>query len=156
MKKTIAAIALAATIGLFGFYNADAQRGPQGWGGGPAAADCMKAQPMDAETKKTYNAFMDATVDLRKDMFSLQEQMRALRFAENPDQSAIDALADQMFDLRGQIQAKAEELGWQGGGAGYGCNFDGNGPCAGMGQGCGKGMGKGYGRHCRGPVTEQN
>ncbi|MFH1214975.1 MAG: periplasmic heavy metal sensor [Pseudomonadota bacterium] len=158
MKKTIAAIALAATIGLFGFQNADAQRGHQGWGGGPAAADCIRAgqnsQVMDAETKKIYNTFMDATYDLRKDMFSLREQMRALRFAETPDQKAIDAVADQMFDLRNQIQAKAEEVGWQGGGAGYGCNFDCDGPGAGMGAGCGKGMARGYGRHCNGPGTQ--
>lgn len=143
MKKVLAAMALAATIGLFGIQQADAQRGPMGWGGGPAGANCWKAnagqnvQVMDEETKKAYNAFMDATVDLRKEMFSKSEQMRALTFAADPDEAKIDVLAKEMFDLRTQIQEKADELGWQGGigGPGFGCG----GPGRGMGMGCGRG-----------------
>ncbi len=154
MKKAIAALALAATIGLFGFQQAEAQRGSMGWGGGPAAADCFRGgniEAMDAETKKTYNAFMEETYDLRKEMFSLREQMRALRFADSPDQQAIDEVADKMFDIRSQIQAKADELGWQGG-PGIGC--DGSGP--GNGMGCGKGMGRGCGRAAAAAATPQN
>jgi zinc resistance-associated protein len=157
MKKILAALALAATIGFFGIQQADAQRGPMGWGGGPAGANCWKAnggqpnaQAMDEETKKAYNAFMDSTVELRKDMFSKREQMRALTFADNPDQAKIDALADEMFDLRTQIQEKAAEVGWQGGIGGPG-----NG-CGGPGRGCGGGMGMGYGRGCNGPWNTPN
>ena len=155
MKKVLAALALAATIGFFGIQQADAQRGPMGWGGGPAGANCWKAnggqanaQVMDEETKKTYNAFMDATVELRKDMFSKREQMRALTFAADPDEAKIDALADEMFELRTQIQEKAAEVGWQGGmgGPGNGCG----------GPGRGMGMGMGMGRGCNGPLDTQN
>lgn len=158
MKKVLAALALAATIGFFGIQQADAQRGPMGWGGGPAGANCWKAnagqnvQVMDEETKKAYNAFMDATVDLRREMFGKREQMRALTFAETPDQAKIDALAKEMFDLRTQIQEKADELGWQGGigGPGFACGGPGCGPGKGM------GMGMGYGRGGNGPCPKWN
>ncbi|MCJ7604234.1 MAG: periplasmic heavy metal sensor, partial [Desulfobulbaceae bacterium] len=101
-------------------------------------------QVMDEETNKAYNAFMDATVDLRRDLFSKREQMRALTFAANPDVAKIDALAKEMFDLRTQIQGKADELGWQGGigGPGFG--------------GPGRGYGMGYGRGCNGPCPKWN
>jgi zinc resistance-associated protein len=152
MKRVLAAMALAATIVFFGIQQADAQHGPMGWGGGPGGANCWKAnggqqnaQAMDEETKKAYNAFMDATVDLRKEMFSKREQMRALTFAAEPDQVKIDALAREMFDLRTQIQEKATEAGWQGGFGGPGCGC--GGPGRGMGMGCGRG--------CNGPCTTQ-
>jgi len=159
MKKVLAALALVATIGLFGIQQADAQRGPMGWGGGPAGAYCWKAtggqnvQVMDEDTKKAYNAFMDATVDLRREMFSKQEQMRALTFAATPDEAKIDALAKEIFDLRTQIQTKSDELGWQGGygmggGRGYGCG--------GRGPGYGMGYGMGYGRGGCGPCPKWN
>jgi len=149
MKKVLAALALVATIGFFGIQQADAQRGPMGWGGGPAGANCWKAtagqnvQVMDEETKKTYNAFMDATVDLRREMFSKKEQLRTLTFAENPDEAKIDALAKEIFDLRTQVQEKADELGWQGGmgGSGFRCGGPGRGPGMGMGMGYGRGNG---------------
>jgi len=152
MKKVLATLALVATIGLFGIQQADAQRGPMGLGGGPGGANCWKAntgqnvQVMDEETKKAYNAFMDATVDLRRDMFSKRELMRALTFAANPDEAKIDALAKEMFDLRTQIQEKADELGWQGGigGPGFGCG------------GPGRGYGMGYGRGGNVPCPKQN
>jgi len=155
MKKVLAALALAATIGFLGIQQADAQRGPMGWGGGPAGANCWKAnagqnvQVMDEETKKAYNAFMDATVDLRREMFGKREQMRALTFAETPDQAKIDALAKEMFDLRTQIQEKADGLGWQGG-----CDL--GGPGCGPGMGRGMGMGMGYGRGGNGPCPKWN
>ena len=152
MKKLLAAMALVATIGMFGIQQADAQRGPMGWGGGPARAYCWKAnagqnvQVMDEETRKAYNAFMDATVDLRREMFSKREQMRALTFAANPDEAKIDALSREMFDLRTQMQEKAYELGWQGGIGGPG--FGGGGP--------GRGYGMGYCRGCNVPCFNPN
>lgn len=148
MKKILAALALAASIGFFGIQQADAQRG-MGWGGGPAGANCWKAnagqnaQVMDEETRKTYTAFMDATIDLRREMFSKNEQMRALTFAATPDEAKIDALAKEMFDLRTQIQEKADEVGWQGG-LGPGCG------------GPGRGMGMGMGRGGNGPCPKWN
>ncbi|MBI5557832.1 MAG: periplasmic heavy metal sensor [Deltaproteobacteria bacterium] len=147
MKKMIAAMALVATIGFLGIQQAGAQRGPQGWTGGPGAANCPKvtgaaqAPVMDEETRQIYNAFMDATVELRKEMFSKREQMRALQFADPVDEQKIDALAQEMFDLRTQIQEKATELGWQGGFGG------------GFGPGC---DGPGRGRGCNGPWSNQN
>ncbi|MBU4260357.1 MAG: periplasmic heavy metal sensor [Proteobacteria bacterium] len=158
MKKVLAALALVVTIGFFGIQQADAQRGPMGWGGGPAGINCGKAtagqnvQVMDEETKKSYNSFMDATVDLRREMFSKREQMRALTFATTPDEEKIDALAKEMFDLRTQIQEKADEVGWQGGmgGAGFACG----GPGRGMGMGMGNGMGSGRGGN--GPCPKWN
>ena len=149
MKKFLAALALVATIGAFGIQQADAQRGAMGWGGGPGAG-YQNAQVLDEATQKTYNAFMDSTVDLRREMFSKREVMRSLRSAPNPDTAKIDAVAKEIFDLRTKIQEKADEVGWKGGcgfgGPGYACNGPGRG--YGMGGGMGSGMGNrrgGYG-----------
>lgn len=145
MKKILAALALAATIGVFGIQQADAQRGVMGSGGGPGAGNCWKAnavqnaQVMDEETRKTYNAFMDATADLRREMFSRREVMRALTSVPNPDTAKIDAVAKEMFDLRTKMQAKADEVGWKGS-----CGFGGPG-CGGPGRGYGMGYGMGCG-----------
>ncbi len=151
MKKVLAALALVATIGVFGIQQADAQRGATGWGGGPGSGNCWRAnqaqntQIMDEETQKTYNAFMDATVDLRREMFSRQEVMRSLNSVPNPDTAKIDAVAKEMFDIRTKMQAKAKEVGWEGGFGGPGYGGGGFGRGYGMGYGMGPGMGYGRG-----------
>ena len=139
MKKLIATVALVATIGFFGIQQASAQRG---MGDNP---DCWRAnqqnvQVLDEESQKARTAFFDATTELRKDMFMKRAEMRAIMHGDNPDEKKASALAGEMFELRTQIQAKADETGWKGGmggGAGMGCN------------GC-NGSGGGKGHHKRG------
>ena len=135
-------MAIVATMGFAGIQQASAQKG-MGSGYGPG--DCWRAnqqmQVMDEETKKSRDAFLAATTDLRKEMFSKRAEMRALMHGENPDEKKAASLAEDMFDLRTKIQAKADETGWQGGyggGPGYGCNG-----CNGKGRGHGKGHGGG-------------
>ncbi len=148
MKKMIATVALASTIALFGIQQAGAQMG-MGAGNGPG--DCWKAnqqnvQVMDEETKKSRDAFMDASVDLRRDMATKRAEMRALMHGDNPDEKKAGNLAGEMFDLRGRLLAKAEETGWKGGlglGAGQGRNGCGGCDAKGRHHGKAKGMGGG-------------
>lgn len=154
MKKIIAAVAVVATVGLFGSQFALAQRGMGGgMGPGMGPGNCWQtgtpganAQVMDETTLATRQAFLDATTDLRREMAGKRAEMRAIMNSASPDEARAGKLAEEMFDLRTQIQAKATETGWKGGfgGGGYWCN--------GYGPGGGKGMGggHGYGRHHRG------
>lgn len=127
MKKLIATVALVATVGFFGIQQASAQRG---MGAGIGNPDCWRAnqqnvQVLDEESQKARIAFFDTTTELRKDMFVKRAEMRAVMNAENPDEKKAAVLAGELFELRTQIQAKADEAGWKGGmggGAGIGCN----------------------------------
>ena len=117
MKKLITAVALVATIGFFGIQQASAQRG---MGAGMGNPDCWRAnqqnvQVLDEESQKARTAFFDATTELRKDMFMKRAEMRAIMHGDNPDEKKAAALAGEMFELRTQIQAKADEAGWKGG-----------------------------------------
>ncbi|MCB2183607.1 MAG: periplasmic heavy metal sensor [Desulfobulbaceae bacterium] len=151
MKKLIAVVALAATVGLFGMQEASAQKGMGRGGYGPG--DCWRAnqqnvQVLDEETQKARDAFFDATKDLRKEMFTKRAEMRALMSAENPNEKKVAALAGEMFELRTKIQAQAAEAGLKGGPGvgGFGCD----GPRGG-GYGKGPGSGAGYGCDGAGP-----
>jgi zinc resistance-associated protein len=94
---------------------------------------------MDEETLKKYEAFRAETTELRKEMTVTRAQMRALMSGDNPDEAKAGDLAAQLFDMRTQMQAKADVAGLQGFGPGFGrgCNGPGGGP--------------GYGRGCDGP-----
>ena len=148
MKKVLLAAALIATLGMVGIQQAGA-RGPGGYGG---PGDCWQGrggaavQTMDEKTLKKYDAFRADTTELRKEMAVKRAQMSALMHSDNPDEGKAGDIAATLFDLRTQMQAKADEVGLQGFGPGYGRGCDGPGDCF-----RGKGGGQGYGRGCDGP-----
>lgn len=148
MKKVLLAAALIATLGMVGIQQAGA-RGPGGYGG---PGDCWQGrggtavQSMDEETLKKYEAFRVDTTELRKEMAVKRAQMRALMSGDNPDEAKAGDLAAQLFDMRTQMQAKADVAGLQGFGPGFGRGCNGPGDCY-----QGKGGGQGYGRGCDGP-----
>lgn len=153
MKKLLVAAALIASLGMVGIQQV-AARGPGGCGG---PQDCWQnrggaaVQTMDAETLKKHDAFRAETTVLRKEMAVKRAQMRALMHSENPDEAKAGDIAARLFDLRTQMQAKADQAGLQGFGPGYGRGCDGSGGGQGYGRGCdgpgdcyrGKGGGKG-------------
>lgn len=142
MKKVLVATALVATLAIIGIQQAGAYGPGECWqnrGGAPG-------QTLDKETLKKYEAFRTETAEIRKEMTIKRAQMQALMQGDNPDADRAGELASTLFDLRTQIQAKADDAGLQGFGPGYGRDCNGPGDCY-----RGRGGGQGYGRGCDGP-----
>lgn len=140
MKKTLLAVAAIATIGLAGFQLAEAQP----WGGGPGMGHgcAMMAGPgqgqgqLSEEALKVREKFFSETTDLRKKMFSKNTELDAVMSGKKPDEKKAAKLSEELFDLRDQMQKKAQDAGLAQ--AGCGCG------------GPGMGMGSGSQRHsCR-------
>ena len=152
MKKTLTVIALIAAIGFFASQGAQARRGlgnGPGNGFGPGSCgNCDQNYTVDEEVRQT---FIEETEELRTRLFELRSDYFALVNGENPDKDTAQTLWSEMFDVRQQIQEKAQEAGlnpqavrsgWAGKGPGRrGCrSFDhnnGNYDCDG--RGCAQG-----------------
>ncbi len=140
MKKTVLVFAALATIGLGGYQLAEAKPGGcgcgmgPGWGmmGGPGQGSVQ----MSEEDLKAKEKFYSETTELRKKMFSKKTELDAVMSGEKPDEKKAAKLSEELFDLRDQMQKKAQEAGLNK--AGFGCG--------------GSGMGMGFGhqrRACR-------
>ncbi len=68
-------------------------------------------QNMDAETREKHSAFLTATTALRKDIAVKRAEKRAIMRSDNPDPNQTAQLTGELFDLRSQMRAKAEEAG---------------------------------------------
>lgn len=71
----------------------------------------MRYQAMDAETKDKYDAFFKATTDLRKEIAIKRAEKRAIMRSDNPDPKQAGQLTGELFELRAQMLAQAEEAG---------------------------------------------
>lgn len=135
MKKTFLAVAAIATIGLAGFQLAEAQP----WGGGPGMGPgcAMMGGPgqgqgqLSEEALKAREKFFSETTDLRKKMFSKKTELDAVMSGKKPDEKKAAKLSEELFDLRDQMQKKAQDAGVAQSGCGCG----------------GPGMGSGNQRH---------
>jgi zinc resistance-associated protein len=143
MNKIIMGLAIIGFIGFFAIQQAYAGRGRNmNSSPGCPAWDCGNNQSQNNTPQKDIDAFLQATVDLRKHLAMKQAEYQALMNSDNPDPAKAGAITGEMFQLRDQIRTKAKEAGVGNGycGAGYGCR-------GGWGNGFGPGGGRGY---CRG------
>jgi Spy/CpxP family protein refolding chaperone len=134
MKKTLLAVAAIATIGLAGYQLAEAQPWGGGSGMGPGCAMMGgpgqgQGQQMSEETLKAREKFFNETTELRKKMVSKKTELDAVMSGGKPDEKKAARLSEELFDLRGQMQKKAQDAGLAQ--AGLGCG----GPGMGMGSG---------------------
>jgi Spy/CpxP family protein refolding chaperone len=118
MKKTIAIITLASTIGLTGLYQASAYKGmgagDMGGSGGCNGAGRMmhhKLSQMDEVSKEKFDAFFKDTQQLRRSIVIKRAEKKALMKNGSPDAKKIGKLAGEIFDLRMSMQEKAEAAG---------------------------------------------
>ena len=134
-KKIILAVVLVSAIGAAGLQSASAGPwggGPNKWGGPSCGGDCgnygyQQAPQTDDQTR---NAFLNETVELRKTLAVKKAEKRALMLNDNPDAKQVAQLTGEIFDLREQLQAKAQEKGIEKPGFGRGpgsCGCDGPG-----------------------------
>lgn len=138
MKKVLIAAALVGMIGFAGLQTATADPG-YGCGYGPCQDYNIGRQFNDETTSKAREKFRDETTALRKEIVVKQSTLEALMHQDNPDEKKAAQLSGELFDLRTDLQNKAEERGITGG---FGCG--GRGP--GM-------MGGGPGMMSGGPGT---
>ncbi len=95
-------------------------------------------QGFNDEQQALRSAFLDETVDIRKNMAVKRAEMHALMNSNNPDGQQVSALSADLFDLRETMRKKAAEKGLKGfmghGGPGMMGHHFGRGP-GGPGQG---------------------
>ena len=132
-KKMALAAILSSGLTLAISQAALAQPGqpgvPAGKGMGMGMGPGM--QQLDPATQKAHDNFLADTVELRKQVAEKQAVLRSLMNAGTADTTKIGQLSSELFTLREQLRAKAQEAGL---------------PYP-MGMGCGMGMG--MGRHGR-------
>ncbi len=116
-KKMMIAV-LAVGLGLAGLQQASAK----GWGGGMrggmgGGGDCScygsgpGYQMLDESTKAQVDSFRADTLELRRQIAMKRAEKMALFEAENPDPAAIAKVAGELFDLRTQMETKAQAAG---------------------------------------------
>jgi len=93
-----------------------------------------KHQVMDAETQKKHDAFMAATIELRKELAVKRAEKRAVMQAASPDPEQAAQLTRELLELRALMMAQAEEAGVDFG-PGHGC-LNGRSGKGGCGGGC--------------------
>lgn len=104
-----------------------------------ASQDCPRWSD-DPALQQKHAKFLDETRELRKQLAVKQAGMRALMQASQPDSAQVAQFEGELFDLREQLRAKAQESGLPFGMMG-GCR---GGHGMGMGKGdCGPCMGAG-------------
>ena len=117
-KKFILGVALVSAISVAGIHNASANP----WGGGPnkwSGSQCgqcdrseFRGQPqLDEKSTEEYEIFRSETVELRKGIATRKAEKKALRLNDNPDAKRVGQLTGELFDLREQLHAKAQEKG---------------------------------------------
>lgn len=139
-KQIVLAVVLVSAIGMAGLQNAGARPwggGPNSWGG-PNCGQCdgygnQRQLQLDPKSEEARNAFLSETVELRKSIATKRAEKRALMLNDNPDPKRVGELTGEIFDLREQLQSKAQEKGIEknryGRGKGPGsCGCDGPGP----------------------------
>lgn len=131
-KKIVLGIVLVSAFTVADMQSADA--GP--WGGGPnewGRSQCGECdgpgyrgqQQLDDKSIAARDAFLNETVALRKEITIKKAEKRALMHGDNPDAKRVAQLTGELFDLREQLQDKAQEKGLSktdfGRGLGRGC-----------------------------------
>jgi len=128
-KNIVLGIVLVSAFAVTDLQSANA--GP--WGGGPGrwgtppCGECdgtgYRGQPqLDDKSIEVRDAFLSETVSLRKEIAIKQAERRALMVGDNPDAKRVAQLTGELFDLREQLQNKAQEKGLRD--AGFGPDLD--------------------------------
>ena len=123
MKKYLVAAALIGAIGLSGISMANA-RGNYGYGPGPGYGDCGGRycdnwSPSEKDDEKR-SAFFEETKELRKEIVVKRSELDALMRQDNPDEKKVAKLSGDLFDLRVQMEEKAEKTFEESPGSGNG------------------------------------
>ena len=116
-KHFLLGVVLISVIAIAAVQSASA--GP--WGGGPRwdrspCGECdgsgiQRQELLDEQTAEARNAFLNETVELRKELTVKRAEKRALMLGDNPDSKRVAELTGESFDLREKLQTMAQEKG---------------------------------------------
>lgn len=106
MKKIVLAAALTGMVALVGAHTASADAG---YGYGNCGFYGNYGTVRDAENSKALDKYLDETATLRKDLAVKEAELVALLRQKNPDEKKVAGLSGELFDLRTELSAKAEE-----------------------------------------------
>lgn len=155
MKKHITALVLIVGLTMATAASANwgkGHRGPGGCGNCPQMQGQM--QQLDQATQDKINQFFKDTQPLHKEMAMKRAEKQALMQSDTPDPQAVAKVTGELFDLRLNMQEKAEQAG-VGQYVGPG-RMGGMGRMSGMGgpgrMNCGKGWGMGQGNA---PISDE-
>ncbi|MCB2189394.1 MAG: periplasmic heavy metal sensor [Deltaproteobacteria bacterium] len=150
---SLAALSLVAVLVIPALADDTTPNGPgQGYYGRQLTPE--QVQKLD----KARSAFLNETLDLRKQIATKNIELRALESQENADPAKVKTLQNELVDLRSQMAKKANDFAaanpdFRGMGRGYGMGFGrggrggyGPGACNGNGPNDCPGYGAGYGR----------
>lgn len=124
-----------------------------GWGGGPGYGSCGDYGPGSSnvtEEQRTkldtlHKKFYDDTAQLRNDMWTKSQELRALLNSPEPDAEKARALQKEITGLRSQLAEKRLDFELEERKVAPDARFG-----SGYGRGSGKGYGRGYGHHMGG------
>ena len=140
MKKALSVGLIVAVVALVA-VGANARgwgRGNGGYGmGGPG-------YNMPPAAQEDYAKFMKDTLAERQQIAAKMVELRSLFAEVKPDQAKIDALRDEVYNLRKALAEKADKAGIRSGGYGMRGRGYANGPRRGQGPRGGYGMGGAY------------
>ena len=127
MKKTGLIIMVIAGMILTAGQHASARGGNANGGKGDCRKQGIEAQHplLNEETKAKIKAFRTENRELQKSMRVTMAEMRALMQADNPEPKMAGELAAKLFDIRTELQTKADEAGI-GDFVGQGCHHGGH------------------------------
>jgi zinc resistance-associated protein len=113
MKKYVAAAALIGAIGLGTISMANA-RGNYGYAPGPGYCDCgggryCETGAFSEKDDEKTSAFFAETKELRKEIVVKRSELDAMMQQDNPDEKKVAKLTGDLFDLRTQMEEKAEK-----------------------------------------------
>ncbi|RJX36353.1 MAG: periplasmic heavy metal sensor [Desulfarculus sp.] len=151
MKKITVILASLALMGVLA-GGAWARGGGPGWGYGPGYQGQQLSKEDYAKLAEKRATFLKETLPLRQQLAAKGIELKTLWAQPNPDQAKVQALNNEVIELRAQLAKKANDAGLPGygGGRGFGRGMDfgprggGYGPGYHMGYGPGGGYGPGY------------
>lgn len=136
MKKVITAAVLISALTFTGIQFASAHGGryftDENYGPGSCGGYYSENNGFTAEDQAALEKFRDDTKAIRKEIVVKRSELNALMFRDNPDETKVAKLTSELYDLRSQLDEKAEA-------AGIGTRYAGHGPGMMRGYGWGRG-----------------
>ena len=115
MKKTVTAAALIAALTFAGIQSASAHGGrysnSNNYGPGYCGTYTSETRGYTEEDQAALEKFRDDTTVIRKEIVVKRSELNALARKENPDETKVAKLTGDLYDLKAELESKAEAAG---------------------------------------------
>jgi zinc resistance-associated protein len=115
MKKTVTAAALIATMAFAGIQAASAHGGRyfnnNSYGPGYCGNYYNDSRGFSQGNQAALEKFRQETTDIRRKIVVKRSELDALMNRDNPDETKVAELSGQLYDLKADLERKAEAAG---------------------------------------------